>query len=901
MFPRGLNHGLWIAVCLLAASAGWATQKTDGRVVTIECDPAEARFVQLVIHQSQGAPAIDELELYGPDAALNLARLDGVVIRASSLIKGYAIHRIEHLNDGAYGNDHSWVAADQRDQWVQVEWPSAVRLSRVVYSRDRTGRYTDRMPTGVEVRISLDGKQWKTVADTCPPFMHGVALPANGTIQTDQLLRYAFGHEERTWLSSGASKTDPTTRALSAMADMIERLAAKGVNVDAERAQLAAFRKRVSAAEAKAAADLFYEVRLAKRQLMLRDPDLASLQRIVFVKRHPLAASHNYSDILDAHGGGGGGIYMLNIPRSGDRLDPVNADLTCLFDAGEGVVREASIDFDPKRIYFAYRRRVNDYYHLMSIHADGSDLRQLTDGPFYDFDPCALPDGGVAFVSTRCAKRFLCWRPQAFVLFRMDADGSNMQPLSFANLSEWAPSMMSDGRILWTRSEYIDKGADFGHTLWAIRPDGTYPELIFGNNTRYCYANGREVPETGEIVTALMSHGGDHNGPIALINPGEVGRYDADRVNIITPDSPPHFNMSWAKRETFREPVPVSRDYFLVSHAPDDRFGLYVIDRWGNREVLYLDPMIGSMSAKPFVRRPTPQVVTSPPAHEESAEGTFFVADVYAGLEPAVSRGQVKYLRVVEEVPSTLQHMPDGSYRRDHESFLDWYATPVHKVSGPNGWPSYVAKADLGTTVVESDGSAHFRVPAGRVLYFQALDENYNELQRMRSVVQLQPGETRGCIGCHESRSAAPTSGVTPLAMMREPEALQAPPWGAGPFSYERVVQPAWDARCVSCHDAKDPVNLTGTLDAEKVPASYRTLIEKGYVHYFDMHWNLRHHLAQPRSFGTLRSPLIKLLEAGHYDVALTSDQMRAIKAWIDLNVPLWPDYQFRNSRSLDP
>ena len=59
---------------------------------------------------------------------------------------------------------------------------------------------------------------------------------------------------------------------------------------------------------------------------------------------------------------------------------------------------------------------------------------------------------------------------------------------------------MRDGRILWTRSEYLDKGADFGHTLWAIRPDGTHPELVFGNNTINCYANGREVPGTSEIL-----------------------------------------------------------------------------------------------------------------------------------------------------------------------------------------------------------------------------------------------------------------------------------------------------------------------------------------------------------------------------------------------------------------
>ena len=58
--------------------------------------------------------------------------------------------------------------------------------------------------------------------------------------------------------------------------------------------------------------------------------------------------------------------------------------------------------------------------------------------------------------------------------------------------------------------------------------------------------------------------------------------------------------MNWPRYECFRDPVPISRDYFLVSHAPADRFGLYVIDRYGNRELLYLDPTIGSMCPTPL-------------------------------------------------------------------------------------------------------------------------------------------------------------------------------------------------------------------------------------------------------------------------------------------------------------
>ena len=50
-------------------------------------------------------------------------------------------------------------------------------------------------------------------------------------------------------------------------------------------------------------------------------------------------------------------------------------------------------------------------------------------------------------------------------------------------------------------------------------------------------------------------------------------------------------------------------------------------------------------------------------------------------------------------------------------------------------------------------------------------------------------------------------------------------------------------------------------------------------------------------SFGTLKSKLWKVLDAGHYDVKLTREEMRRVKCWIDLNVPLWPDYIERSKR----
>ena len=948
---------LWIPLFLAAGIAGaWPfalgqapntkppAPFTADHPYSVTFPARKARFVRILVHRSSSAqPCIDELEVYGPDGKLNLALASrGAKASASLCLPGYAIHQIAHLNDGRYGNSHSWIAAGKTNEWAQVELAGPAVVSKVVLSRDRTGGFSDRVPVVFEVRLSLDGRTWQTArrVETSAPsprkrrvgYVPPVELPPQPT--WDQLLRYAFECERHTWgrmsaddhLSPlrtdrpalpggegywrGIARMDPLSRTLVQMGQMIERLRSKGLDVAEEQTQLAELRERQAKLTAAKDRDpiladsLYHDARLAKRRLMFRDPDLAPLERILFVKRHPYHSSHNYSDVLDSEFRGGGGVCVLRIPRRGSRLAPSEAKLTTLFDAGEGIARDPVADFDGRRVFFAYRpdkspvEGWSPYWHLMTASADGGETRQLTEGPFHDYYPCPLPDGGMAFISTRCKARFLCWRPQAFALFRMDADGSNVRPLSFANLSEWSPSVMRDGRILWTRSEYIDKGADFGHTLWAIRPDGTHAKLVFGNNTPNCYLNGHEVPGTREISCTLISHGGDHNGPIGLIDPAK-GPFNPEAITNITPDIKPHYNMSWPKYECFRDPVPVARDYFLVSHAPADRFGLYVIDRYGNRELLYLDPAIGSMSPMSLRPRSRPPILERP-AHRKDRphEGRFVLADVYRGLESTVPRGTVKYIRICQEVRADLTRLSDGQYRSDHQPFQDWYATPIHKIKGPHGWPSYVAKASLGIVPVEADGSAYFTVPADKVLYFQAMDEHFNEVQRMRSVVQLQADETRSCIGCHESRTQAPPSRRL-LALKRAPSNPEAPPWGAGPFAYEKAVQPVWDAKCVRCHNAthKRGINLTGNLDKNKVPTSYRTLIAGGWVHYFDCQYKLRHHKAEPMSFGTLKSKLWRVLGAGHNDVVLTESEMRAVKCWIDLNCPLWPDYQFRPDR----
>ena len=183
--------------------------------------PTEVRFVRLVIHDSlQGQPCIDELEIYGSEDGTNLALAGaGGQASASSCLPGYPIHQIAHLNDGLYGNSHSWIAARTQNEWVQIEFPKPVTVATLVFTRDREGRYSDRLPASIEIRVSSDGTSWKTVASrSVSPI-----LP-EGQLEQVDLLRYAFECEDLTWRKFDPS--DSVSRVLRQMEDMLDRFSA---------------------------------------------------------------------------------------------------------------------------------------------------------------------------------------------------------------------------------------------------------------------------------------------------------------------------------------------------------------------------------------------------------------------------------------------------------------------------------------------------------------------------------------------------------------------------------------------------------------------------------------------------------------------------------------------------
>jgi hypothetical protein len=209
------------------------------------------------------------------------------------------------------------------------------------------------------------------------------------------------------------------------------------------------------------------------------------------------------------------------------------------------------------------------------------------------------------------------------------------------------------------------------------------------------------------------------------------------------------------------------------------------------------------------------------------------------------------------------------------------------------------ARAVLGTVPVAADGSAYFELPAGKAVYFQALDEEGLAVQSMRSATYLHPGEQLNCKGCHEPKHRASTRpNPSPLALRRPPARIKPEVDGANPFNYVRLVQPVLDRNCVACHREQHALDLSGEpTEPYGWAKSYHNLARE-YGFYFEVnngsinagvHGGSR---TQAGQFGARAAPLLKYLDASHHGVALTPEDRHRITLWLDCNSEFYGSYE---------
>ena len=128
--------------------------------------PIKAKRVRFTIKATNNLePCIDELEIFttsGENVALATA---GTQRKSGGDIGVAERHELRFINDGRYGNGRSWMASKIGKGWVELEFTKEQTIERVVWGRDREGKFTDRLAIDYQIEIGDSAGRWHTIAD----------------------------------------------------------------------------------------------------------------------------------------------------------------------------------------------------------------------------------------------------------------------------------------------------------------------------------------------------------------------------------------------------------------------------------------------------------------------------------------------------------------------------------------------------------------------------------------------------------------------------------------------------------------------------------------------------------------------------------------------------------------
>ncbi len=547
-------------------------------------------------------------------------------------------------------------------------------------------------------------------------------------------------------------------------------------------------------------------------------------------------------------------------------------------------ISDLDISYDGKKIMYStvdekFRWNVDEF------DVEKKLIKPVTPRIYDDIDNYSavyLPDGKILYLSTACHVGVPCVGGSDFVanFYTLDPNAGDevavdktIRQLTYEQDADWMPVVMENGRILYTRWEYVDNSHYFSRILMHMNPDGTAQSSFYGstsywpNSLFYC----RPIPNDPNKFVGIVSghHGVSRSGELHLFDVSKGTIEESGRLHKY-----PSYNREYVaetkdqlvagKYPQILHPYPLSEKYIVVSaRTAFSPFGIYLIDAFDNMTLIKEDANFSLFEPRPLSARPKPQEIADK-TNRELDYGYVFLNDIYKGDGlKGVPRGTVKELRVFE------YHY---SYRLmgGHD-----------KVSYEGSWD---IKRIFGTVPVYEDGSAFFKVPANRPVAIQPLDKDGKALALMRSWFTVMPGEVQSCVGCHEGQGMSP-SRAPAIATRKKPSEIKefiAPVRG---YSFERDIQPILDQYCVGCHDGRNQKLPNFSRNQEKwnqFPGAYMQL--RKFIRTSGPECN--QNLLTPMEFNADTSELICLLQKGHKNVKLDDTSMRALIAWVDMNVP---------------
>ena len=546
----------------------------------------------------------------------------------------------------------------------------------------------------------------------------------------------------------------------------------------------------------------------------------------------------------------GGDLYI----RSQANATGTEVNVTSSITGGLGAVRDLDVSADGTKIVFSLRLPLikglkNDdpkqpNWHLYQYDAIAQTVTQLTNDDItagHDVGAHYLPDGRIVFASTRQTTteeiELNEGRPQypaqtedrsspTFVLEVMNADGTGMHQITFNTNHDFAPSVLNNGQILFSRWE-VANGQD-QISLFRANPDGSGLELYYGanshatgvniagtNNNVIQFLNARQRLDGKTLAIARPMLGTQFGGDAVLIDgenyvevnqmaspalvpAGGVGQVSATTLGVTTDANMPsqggrfysayplydgtnRMLVSWSPCLVLNTTVtpnttevctPSNSTGANVQMAPP-QYSLWLYDLDAGTLSPVLSAVAGTMVVEPIIlqaRTPTPPILTdgssiyspgmSAAAHLAAANaanngvGFLNISSVYDfdGAPPP----NLPNLDITTISNPTMTTGTPSYYTRPYRFIritksVEIPNKTVRKLNNSAFGPAGMGMREiLGYAPIQPDGSVQVQVPANVPFIVEVLDANGRRVAAQHtSWMQLVPGETKTCNGCH--------------------------------------------------------------------------------------------------------------------------------------------------------
>ncbi len=426
------------------------------------------------------------------------------------------------------------------------------------------------------------------------------------------------------------------------------------------------------------------------------------------------------------------------------RLTPFRPDgtVTVLADAGGGLLGSPSVSYDGARIFFTMAREGESYFHVFRVDADGNNPRQVTAGPFHDFDPAELPDGRIVFASTRGGTAEEYHAVASFSLFTANADGSDIRPLTRHIVGDREPRVTADGALVFVRCDNFMERAKVETHIHRTRLDGSGGEIVIGPDRApitYFPASGAEASSAWLRVYGAGCPTPLPDGRIAAIT--ERGVVVSSRRRGEIPGAYMPYDMSalpdgrllCTAHDRSRLCILDPSSGKVTEVVDTEQLGLFD-GNWETTRKGYVWEDIHS--AQLLAPRPTPPArpnlvnrQTDDPAGET---GFLYCQNVRNTRHTSADVQRIRAIRVFEGRPFSL--VPTQT---------------IYAHIGTEG-------RELGTVPLAPDGSFYIEVPADRAIALQAVDAEGRSIINELSWIYVRPGERRACTGCHAPTGSSP-------------------------------------------------------------------------------------------------------------------------------------------------